>query len=341
MGVAIIIPGADFSAKNLGQVTITTEAELTSITITGPTEINGDKGQYIVMYNSGVPSSKKGVAWSVTVGSAYASIDSELGLLTLKTNANKASITIKATSKYDAGVVGTLDIIATYKERGVLDLSSGCGFFTGTKSMDPFTNGGCVVFVGELTGIKGFGNNTYGMSYISGGSASLAPPVYYNMNPIARYTSKINAGGGAKDVYIYTFEAIQAGVMFCKNILFSKSKGIFFDGENKVDVLTTMSGGGESYIGFGMQNRLLGSLTDTLTNESLLELMKAQEMMPTSEHRIIKIKNFLVFTATDYSTVEDVLANRQYADIDLQFNDDDVPYNAGTNKNIKFVYATL
>lgn len=111
-GIAIVISGADFSAKNLGKVTFLQDVDVTGIVINGSDSVTGLSSIYTVGYTP-VTTSQKGVNWSVTSGSEYASIDST-GLLTIKEGANANSVTIEAVSTFNNTVIATKTVAVTY-----------------------------------------------------------------------------------------------------------------------------------------------------------------------------------------------------------------------------------
>ena len=112
MGIAIIIPGANFSAKNLGKVIFLQDVDVTGIVINGSDSITGLSSIYTVGYIP-VTTSQRGVNWSVTSGSEYASIDST-GLLTIKEGASASSVTIRAISTFNNTVIANKIISVTY-----------------------------------------------------------------------------------------------------------------------------------------------------------------------------------------------------------------------------------
>lgn len=116
MGVAIVLNGCDFSARNLGKVTFLQEAEVTSISITGDSSITGLNATYSASYLP-ANTNQRSCAWSIISGSEYASIDSATGILTIKATAATAQqVTIKATSTYNSAVTATKTVSVTYKE---------------------------------------------------------------------------------------------------------------------------------------------------------------------------------------------------------------------------------
>lgn len=103
-GIAIVIEGVDFSAKNIGQVTLQdVDVELTGITINAE-ESYVNNGKLTVGYiPSGVVAAKRGVTWSIESGENLGTID-ENGNLTVL---GAGEMTIRATSIYDPTISAT------------------------------------------------------------------------------------------------------------------------------------------------------------------------------------------------------------------------------------------
>lgn len=335
-GIAIIIPGVSFADKNLGQVTITTESELTTLNIVGNRTIKGETYQFSATYNSGVPSSKKGVSWSVINGAAYASIDASTGTLKIEPGARASIVTIKAVSTYDSSISTTAELTLTYAQLDVLDLSEGIGFFTNSSDIDTYTNGGCIYIEGEMKHLAKFGTGSVGQFFVSG-IAGVNYINYYTLGAIFSYSDKTNVGAGSKERYFFRKEQTD---LVNSNVLFSSSGGIYIDGENVVSTKSTMQGGAAKIMSIGFVENIGIDLNAITSNAQLATAIASASMFPTSNERIIKIKKFIVFASTDYKTAGEVIANRRYADIDLHFDEDGIPYNAGSNANIKFIYAS-
>lgn len=113
-GIAIIVPGVDFSSKNLG--TVKPAIKLKSLAIVGADSVTDtNRSAYAVSYTP-ADTSEKGVMWSVTSGGSYATIDGE-GLLTvLDTAVTEQSVTIRATSSANERVFAEKTVIVQYKE---------------------------------------------------------------------------------------------------------------------------------------------------------------------------------------------------------------------------------
>ena len=120
---------ASIDASSLGQsivdawdavaagVTVNTAGDavaLTGLSVSGDSTVGnaGNKAQYNVEYTPS-NTTQRGVIWSVTSGSAYASID-ESGLLTVKSGANGNAVTIRATSKENTSIYAEKTVTVTY-----------------------------------------------------------------------------------------------------------------------------------------------------------------------------------------------------------------------------------
>ena len=82
-GIAIVIPGADFSAKNLGKETFLEDVAVTGITINGALAAEGMTSLYTVTYHP-ANTSQKGSVRRVDRGSASHSKAASPGFITLK-----------------------------------------------------------------------------------------------------------------------------------------------------------------------------------------------------------------------------------------------------------------
>ena len=114
-GIAIAIPGADFSGKNLGKVTFLEDVDVTGIAIVANDSYEGQTAQLSIAYTPAT-TNQKGVIWSISSGSTYASIDASSGKLTILEGANNSTVTVKATSIYNSSVFAEKAINVTYAE---------------------------------------------------------------------------------------------------------------------------------------------------------------------------------------------------------------------------------
>lgn len=95
MGISIVVPGVDWSQKNLGKVTPTGNVPIQAIAIVGESNIV-NSGQFLATLFP-VFTTQRSVVWSITSGSEYATISQD-GLVAGKPGAIAASVTIRATS---------------------------------------------------------------------------------------------------------------------------------------------------------------------------------------------------------------------------------------------------
>lgn len=121
MGKAIVLSDVDFSSANLGQVTLT-GTDLIALILSGSNVVRlGSTYTYSVTYvPQDIPSSKKGVTWSVTDIDGneldFASIDSE-GILSLEdsTSVTEQDIIVKAVSQYNPSIEGRMTLHVTQR----------------------------------------------------------------------------------------------------------------------------------------------------------------------------------------------------------------------------------
>lgn len=111
MGLAIVIPGIDFSEDNLGQVTLVKDIPVESITISAG-ERNGNTIPLNIVYTPAT-TSEKGVTWSLDSGDTDKFTIDKKGNVTILSTANNASVVVKAVSTENP------DVIATYTLRGL------------------------------------------------------------------------------------------------------------------------------------------------------------------------------------------------------------------------------
>ena len=111
MGLAIIIPGVNFSDANLGTVTLVEEIPLESLAITGDSAVT-NSAIFAASYTP-LNTTERGVAWSVVNGSSYATINSSTGELTALPGANASSVTIRVTSTDNPSVYADKNIVVT------------------------------------------------------------------------------------------------------------------------------------------------------------------------------------------------------------------------------------
>ena len=111
MGLAIVIPGIDFSKDNLGQVTLVKDIPVESITISAG-ERNGNTIPLNIVYTPAT-TSEKDVTWSLDSGDTDKFTIDQEGNVTILPTANNASVVVKAVSTENS------DVIATYPLSGL------------------------------------------------------------------------------------------------------------------------------------------------------------------------------------------------------------------------------
>lgn len=111
-GIAIVIQGADFSSKRIGRITPSQGVDIAGLEIVHESSYTGISAQLGVKY---APSytSQKGVTWSITDGSSYASINSSTGLVTILENAS-GMVTVRVTSTANQSIYADASFMVTY-----------------------------------------------------------------------------------------------------------------------------------------------------------------------------------------------------------------------------------
>lgn len=119
MGLALIIPNADFSANNIGKVSILQDVAVTAIALTSGAQTNNQ----IQISPSFTPSntSRRGITWSLIINASYTEYVSisQTGLLTISSGASAVPVTVVATSTSDTSVIGQLALTVTYVDAPV------------------------------------------------------------------------------------------------------------------------------------------------------------------------------------------------------------------------------
>lgn len=113
MGVAIVIPNADFEAISLGQVTFKNVPGVLSVEILGDSSVTNRYQFSAKCLPESSITTGKGFIWSIVSGGQYATID-EQGVLTALSGAEDSEVTIQATSKYNTEISETKTISVTY-----------------------------------------------------------------------------------------------------------------------------------------------------------------------------------------------------------------------------------
>lgn len=110
MGISILVPGVDWSQRNLGKVTPSGSIPLQAIQINGSPSLVGN-GQYLATL---FPSftTERGIVWSITSGSTYATINQQ-GVVTALPGALNNSVVIRATSAVRPGIFAEKTISVT------------------------------------------------------------------------------------------------------------------------------------------------------------------------------------------------------------------------------------
>lgn len=115
MGTAIICPNLNFGNVNLGRVTLSKIVPVQSIRIVAPETFIGVSLQIGLSFLP-LNTSQRTVVWSITSGSAYATINDTTGVLTILSGASGNDVIVKATSMVDPSIIAQATIAVTYSD---------------------------------------------------------------------------------------------------------------------------------------------------------------------------------------------------------------------------------
>ena len=152
MGIALIVPDADFSGANLGKVTLQGYIPVGGLTIKGAATVTGSiaAATYRVSF-SPLNTTERGVAWSVQSGSSYASIGSSSGVLTVLEGATAASVTIRATSTDNSSLYAEKTITVNYSASGTEPTHTGAAYYIPLKANSTPSEGSLTVLKEDTT----------------------------------------------------------------------------------------------------------------------------------------------------------------------------------------------
>lgn len=166
MGKAILLTNCDFSAHNIGQVTFTQDIPLISLGISGPASASGSTNvtTYSPVYNP-VNTNQRGVTWTITSGSQYATITTG-GTLSILEGASGSAVTIKVTSTVDSSIYATKNITVTYDssiETNTITVTATPTTLTATAS-EAVTSNVTITLTGDLSTTLTINSGTTGNS---------------------------------------------------------------------------------------------------------------------------------------------------------------------------------
>lgn len=202
MGVAIVVPGADFRANNVGSVTPTRTLALEAVAVIGPSTAFVS-AQYVAAF---VPTftTQRAVVWSIASGSAYANIDNN-GLLTVRPGVSGETVTIRCTSAVDANIYAEKSIQVTSVELAYYDWITSDGTDFIVMPGLPGKTSGRVIVRSTLTGA-----NTYVWMCQFAANSSQARIAAYNngSSKVSAYVGSAGAQNFANKVadVIYRYE---------------------------------------------------------------------------------------------------------------------------------------
>ena len=114
MGIAYLVPGADFSNSNLGTVTPKSAIDIRGIAISGPAIVSSESEQFYALF-SPEWTTQRGVSWSIVSGGEYASITND-GLLVVNEGTLSQDVVIRCTSTSNSAIYADKTVNVTYTE---------------------------------------------------------------------------------------------------------------------------------------------------------------------------------------------------------------------------------
>lgn len=309
---------------------------LNSITINCKENITGDKIALGIIYNP-ANTALTGVSWSITSGNSYATIDAATGVLTINSNATSQPVTIVATSKHNAEITATKTVIVTYSEV-FWNLTGNVGFIP-LASID-LTK--VTVLIESVTPLAGLSTNycnflfsTQEMSVNSAERSEIGiVSTYQNIRCILASESAGVGEGWATKAGLKTFIKKDIKIILMNPDGVQTGNSIDSLAEGTWSVASNSQGQAKfvQYVQFGTKTNG-GNAYSYKTNAALAEAVRTGSVTP-GDNFNCKIKKFILFSATKYTTVNEILANRNKADIDIQFDADGLPFNAGKSGSL-------
>lgn len=128
MGIAIVLPNANFTGTGLGRVTPLQDIELTGISVVAESSYSASQVQLRAIFTPANATHKE-LVWSIVSGGEYATVNAATGLLSIDEDADSDTVIVRATSAYDSSIYGEAIITVTYVETPIpptaLSISAG------------------------------------------------------------------------------------------------------------------------------------------------------------------------------------------------------------------------
>ena len=115
MGIAIVLPNANFTGTGLGRVTPLQDIELTGISVVAESSYSASQVQLRAIFTPANATHKE-LVWSIVSGGEYATVNAATGLLSIDEDADSDTVTVRATSAYDSSIYGEAVFTVTYVE---------------------------------------------------------------------------------------------------------------------------------------------------------------------------------------------------------------------------------
>ena len=345
-------------------ITVTYESsssELQSITLNA-TKTERNTYRLDVTYNPSDPE-LEGVVYTVTSGNEYISLSDNV--FTVKsTVTEQQSVTIRATSTVKPSVNDSVTLSVIYEDVPTWNLKTKIGAIEGVNSglFDAMTKNKCTIMtkfsddstvVGSSNGVV-FAFGGEGVSPFAG-YKSHGPGIFISFRKYALFTANAlygsgwtaGATSGAKNVtqneYQFTIDTAPSDDIGGKAYIMTQDNDsigvMYIDGVDAgTPYRTTQQIQYLKYITFGWESRPQSSAGDYNTCEELYNTVGINTTTTDGALKTIKLSNFIIVPGT-YTTESEVLAARSNALVDIQFENDGTPYNAGSTGTLMLMDA--
>lgn len=305
---------------------------LTAISINGDTSVC-NSSSYTITYDPST-TAKHGVVWSVSDGAAYATVD-QTGKVTALEDSSASEVVLKATSSYDPSIFATKTIYVTkdwWNLQGNVAYVP-CPAFTdssitilmeyfGTPEMYAGSDNALMAVTSRqatqlsaMTGLQFYSNN------------SRLYPVWMN-TPTENITNQ-------QRYYTSSIASADNLTIMISGSTYSLDKGVTISNAASVSNKVGKTYSGYIFFNIGSNIALTHSAEEYPTNASLAEALQSA-VISANFSSSYKLKHFIMYTNSLYTTYADIIANRAGADIDIRMDADGKPYNAGTSGTLVY-----
>lgn len=289
--------------------------ELTGITIQGDASIRGEIATYTVGYLP-INTSLKGGTWSIQSGAAYASVNAQTGVLTIKQSANGNDVVIKFTTTNNSTttntpIEATKTINCTYYVPSIA-LTDRHLIISGVPSLNTVNR--CIYLEFDY---KALNVSATGHTLFTGE----------------------NSGGGTSDAIRFgKLEALDNSRLNIKwgydptslNDIYEVARvsvGTSTSTSSKVKILIKKT---NNYVNRDGTDYTFSNSTSKGNTSIPVKFLIGQDLSSIGNVSDFVLRKFIYYADHEVADFSQAVADRDVAEIDVQF-ENDVPYNAGTS----------